>query len=203
VKQLKQLQLLTIKKKGTIMKKLSIEKVSAFVNRGYNMQKRAKKMCIALLSDTKDFPTNSIVFNLDEVDAPSYASGQFDDDVTDCSITKVYVENGVLKADLHAYYFGEDTNGVDLTDELNVDYIEILDYINTYRLEINKDKVHLMVQTPFGEVMLKQSQENKNYVDVFSGDNYDNYLGMFLGNLNDDVNVLSQNATSVFSDFND
>lgn len=70
-----------------------------------------------------------ITFDWENDDAPSLASTQFKDDITDAYITKLGYEDGTTYADLHAYYLSEDISGVDLADELDTDWLDILDHI--------------------------------------------------------------------------
>ena len=65
------------------------------------------------------------------MDAPSIASGSFDDDLTDAYITKIWIESGVVKVDLYAYYIADDRFGRELARELvgAEEYADILDYV--------------------------------------------------------------------------
>lgn len=62
-------------------------------------------------------------------DAPSIASTQFGDDLADCYVTKIWLDRGLVKVNLHAYYLGEDREGIDLNDECNVDWEDLLCYL--------------------------------------------------------------------------
>lgn len=68
----------------------------------------------------------AVEFDWDEGQAPSYCSGEFQDDVTDAYITKIWLQNGLIMVNLHAYYLGEDVENVDLNDDVNVDWEDIL-----------------------------------------------------------------------------
>ena len=61
-------------------------------------------------------------------DAPSIASINFDDDLADSYITKIWYD-GLVRVDLHAYYLGDDRENIDLGHECNVDWEEILSYL--------------------------------------------------------------------------
>lgn len=67
-----------------------------------------------------------VEFDRDEGNAPCYASGAFDDDLTDVYVTKIWYENGLVKVNLYAYYLGENRENVDLGHEYDPDWEEIL-----------------------------------------------------------------------------
>ena len=72
-----------------------------------------------------------ITFDWENSDAPSISSMNFDEDITDAYITKIWLDdgmNGIVKVNLHAYYLGEDKEDIDLNDEI-VEWDEILDYL--------------------------------------------------------------------------
>ena len=81
------------------------------------------------LGATKD---NPIIFDWENGDAPCVVSGDFDDDLTDCYITKLYLDGecGIF-ADLHAYYICNDREDVFLNDENNTDWSDIIDCLLT------------------------------------------------------------------------
>lgn len=73
---------------------------------------------------------NPIVFDMDFGDAPSTVSMQFQDDIADCYITKMWVgEDGEVYADLYAYYLSEDMYNVCLNDDSNTDWATIIEYL--------------------------------------------------------------------------
>lgn len=63
--------------------------------------------------------------------APSYASGQFGDDLNDSFITKIWLDNDTIMVNLYAYYLGEEKENIDLADECCVDWEDILDNLLT------------------------------------------------------------------------
>jgi len=73
----------------------------------------------------------AVEFDYDNGDAPSINVGCFDDDVTDAYITKIWADGGLVKANLHAYYLGDDREDIDLGDEClgASDWADILDYV--------------------------------------------------------------------------
>ena len=78
----------------------------------------------------------SVTFDWESCEAPSYASGKYAEDLTDVYyITKIYLDGDLIKADLHAYYLGDDLKDVDLCDEVDVDWVDILDNLKTYTME--------------------------------------------------------------------
>ncbi len=83
-----------------------------------------------LLEQQGNTAANPIEFNMDFGEAPSTASMQFQDDIADCYITKLWVgEDGQVYADLYAYYLSEDMYNVCLNDDSNTDWATIIDYL--------------------------------------------------------------------------
>lgn len=74
---------------------------------------------------TKDRPLEFDVF----VDAPSIVSTDFDDDVADCYISKLYIDGEDIFADLYAYYIGDDRTNIHLNKEYNTNWAEIITYL--------------------------------------------------------------------------
>ena len=99
--------------------------VNAFLDKFNEMKRDVKQLLMDCLIEIG----HPIEFDFDECDAPSISSGRFDDDLTDAYITKIWCNNGLVYVNLHAYYLGEDREGVDLSDEYDVDYADILLYI--------------------------------------------------------------------------
>ena len=93
-----------------------------------NMHKRGLEIVLALLKDQNITSENPLVFDWENGDAPSIVSDKFDDDVCDCYITKLYLDDNYIYADLHAYYLGEDTQ-VLLNNEHNVVWGDIMEYL--------------------------------------------------------------------------
>ena len=69
---------------------------------------------------------HAVEFDWENEGAPSLSSCQFDDDLTDACITKIWFEEGLIKVNLHAYYLGDDRENISLDDECDVDYADIL-----------------------------------------------------------------------------
>lgn len=74
---------------------------------------------------TKDRPLEFDVF----VDAPAIISTDFDDDVADCYISKLYIDGEDIFADLYAYYIGEDRTDIHLNKEYNTNWADIITYL--------------------------------------------------------------------------
>lgn len=62
---------------------------------------------------------------------PQMVSRNFDDDVTDCNITKIWVDDNNILVNLYAYYIADDRENIDLNDEVMTmdEYVDILDYV--------------------------------------------------------------------------
>ena len=86
---------------------------------------KAKKLVKEVLNELG----GSMEFDWEVRDTPSINSGVFEDDVTDCYITKIYLDHDLVMANLHAYYLNEDADGIDLADEVDTDWVDILDYL--------------------------------------------------------------------------
>lgn len=101
------------------------EDLQRFIERSREAQKIAKAYCIVVLQEIG----HPIDFDWDTSNAPSIDSTQFDDDVTDCYIERVWLDKGLIKVNLYAYYIGDRREGIDLADECNVDYVDLLSYL--------------------------------------------------------------------------
>ena len=101
------------------------EEFKQFIEDGYNVQRKARLEMCKLLNEH-----GPIEFDWEDCDAPSIASTQFEDDLADCYVGKLWAEGEYAYADLHAYYLGEDVENVDLVnDECNVDWLDLLDWV--------------------------------------------------------------------------
>ena len=107
------------------MDKKTKEKLLHFIERSRNAQKQAKDYCLAVLEEIG----HPVEYDWDTADAPSIDSTHFDDDVTDCYIEKVWLDRGLIKVNLYAYYLGDRREDIDLADECNADYVDLLDYL--------------------------------------------------------------------------
>lgn len=107
------------------MKKLTKEKLLLFIKRSRSAQKQAKEYCLKVLEEIG----HPVEFDWDTSDAPSIDSTHFSDDVCDCYIEKVWLDRGLIKVNLYAYYLGDRREEIDLADECNADYVDLLDYL--------------------------------------------------------------------------
>ena len=107
------------------MKTLTKEKLLLFIKRSRNAQKQAKEYCLKVLEEIG----HPVEFDWDTSDAPSIDSTHFSDDVCDCYIEKVCLDRGLIKVNLYAYYLGDRREEIDLADECNADYVDLLDYL--------------------------------------------------------------------------
>ena len=101
------------------------ENLQRFIERSREAQKIATAYCIVVLQEIG----HPIDFDWDTSNAPSIDSTQFDDDVTDCYIERVWLDKGLIKVNLYAYYIGDRREDIDLADECNVDYVDLLSYL--------------------------------------------------------------------------
>ncbi len=77
----------------------------------------------------------SIKFDWDGGCAPSLASVNFRDELSDAYITSIYVDGHWIYIDLHAYYLQEDVEDVLITEEPNADngvMLDIMSCITTF-----------------------------------------------------------------------
>lgn len=105
--------------------KLTKKNLQRFIKRGREYQQKAQTYCLAVL-ERIDHP---IDFDWDGADAPCLNSTHFGDDVADCYIEKAWLDGGLIKVNLYAYYIGERRYDIDLADECNADYLDLLDYL--------------------------------------------------------------------------
>ena len=101
-----------------------------YVNQVASMFKNGAAITSLILEQQGNTAANPIVFDMDCGDAPSTVSMQFQDDIADCYITKMWVgEDRKVYADLYAYYLAEDMENVCLNDDNNTDWATIIDYL--------------------------------------------------------------------------
>ncbi len=101
------------------------ENLQRFIERSRQAQVDAKNYCLAILEQIG----HPVEFDWESSDAPSIDSTHFDDDVTDCYVEKVWLDKGLIKVNLYAYYIGDRREDIDLADECNVDYVDLLSYL--------------------------------------------------------------------------
>lgn len=104
------------------------EQYKEFIKKSMKTQKtiqEASRFDVANILKEK----GKIEFNWEDGDAPSFASSLFKDDITDAYIASLSIDGDIIYADLHAYYLDDDICGVDLAEELDTDWLDILDHI--------------------------------------------------------------------------
>jgi len=105
------------------------QNIADLFNDYQSLKDKTKMMCIdALIQLGATSEDKAIVFDWDESgDAPSHVSTLFDDDICDCYISKIWLEdNQHIYVDLHAYYLQDDREHVFLADDGDADYMDIL-----------------------------------------------------------------------------
>ena len=101
-----------------------------YVAQAASMFQKGAAITSLLLEQQGNTAANPIVFDVDCGDAPSTVSMQFQDDIADCYITKMWVgEDKKVYADLYAYYIQEDMENVCLNDDGGTDWATIIDFL--------------------------------------------------------------------------
>ena len=100
-----------------------------YINIQRTMHERGLKIVRELLKEQNITKENPLIFDWEDGDAPSMISGDFDDDLCDCYITKIYLDGDYIYADLHAYYLQDDRYRVLLNNEHNVDWGDIMEFL--------------------------------------------------------------------------
>ena len=105
------------------MKKNEMNALIVTARETRNQIKNAIKECLTKIG-------KPVEFDWENNGAPSYASGAFDEDLTDAYITKIWLgKGGLILVNLYAYYLGDEREEVDLADECCVDWEDILEYL--------------------------------------------------------------------------
>lgn len=105
------------------------EKAQEYINLERTMHERGLEIVRELLKEQNITEDNALEFDWENGDAPSMVSDEFDDDVCDCYITKIYLDGDYIYADLHAYYLQEDVFRVLLNNTQNVCWGDIMEYL--------------------------------------------------------------------------
>ena len=119
------------------MSKVSKKEIERILNKISETRKQAQYLIADILRDLgATDKEHGVAFNdWADGDAPSYCSNVlFDHDVVDSFITKIWLDSGLIKVNIHAYYLGQDFEDIDLSDEVNPDYEDILSYL-LFRVE--------------------------------------------------------------------
>jgi len=104
---------------------MTTKEMLQLIEQSYKIQnaiKDAVKECLITIG-------HPVYFDWENSYAPSIASINFDEDLADSYISKIWYDNGLVMVDLHAYYIGEDRENIDLSRECNVNWEDILDYL--------------------------------------------------------------------------
>lgn len=109
-----------------------------------------------------------------------------------------FILTAVSRADLKSRGFDADNlsdeDMQDIADNMADDYIEYGGYWEGLEDEAEKmgaRKVHRILDTSFGEVMLQPKTDNgEEFLEVYQGDNFDEYVGEISASIDDDEDDL-------------
>lgn len=109
--------------------KTTTEKAQEYINLERTMHERGIEIVRELLKEQNITEDNALEFDWENGNAPCMVSDEFDDDVCDCYITKIYLDGDYIYADLHAYYLQEDVYRVLLNNAQNVCWGDIMEFL--------------------------------------------------------------------------
>ena len=112
-----------------MLEKTTIEKAQEYINIERTMHERGIEIVRELLKEQDITADNPLEFDWENGDAPCMVSDEFDDDVCDCYITKIYLDGDYIYADLHAYYLQGDVFRVLLNNAQNVCWGDIMEFL--------------------------------------------------------------------------
>lgn len=113
-----------------MLEKTTTEKAQEYINIERTMHERGIEIVRELLKEKNITADNALEFDWENGNAPCMVSDEFDDDVCDCYITKIYLDgDDYIYADLHAYYLQEDTYRVLLNNAQNVCWGDIMEFL--------------------------------------------------------------------------
>lgn len=112
-----------------MLEKTTTEKAQEYINIQRTMHERGLEIVRELLKEQNITKENPLIFNWEDGDAPSMISGDFEDDICDCYITRIYLDGDYIFADLHAYYLQDDLYNILLNNEHNVDWGDIMEFL--------------------------------------------------------------------------
>lgn len=112
-----------------MLEKTTTEKAQEYINIERTMHERGIEIVRELLKEQNITEDNALEFDWENSDAPCMVSDEFDDDVCDCYITKIYLDGDYIYADLHAYYLQEDVYRVLLNNAQNVCWGDIMEFL--------------------------------------------------------------------------
>lgn len=113
-----------------MLEKTTTEKAQEYINIERTMHERGIEIVRELLKEKNITTDNALEFDWENGNAPCMVSDEFDDDVCDCYITKIYLDgDDYIYADLHAYYLQEDVYRVLLNNAQNVCWGDIMEFL--------------------------------------------------------------------------
>ena len=112
-----------------MLEKTTTEKAQEYINIERTMHERGIEIVRELLKEQNITADNALEFDWENGDAPCMVSDEFDDDVCDCYITKIYLDGDYIYADLHAYYLQGDVYRVLLNNAQNVCWGDIMEFL--------------------------------------------------------------------------
>lgn len=112
-----------------MLEKTTTEKAQEYINIERTMHERGIEIVRELLKEQNITEENALEFDWENGDAPCMVSDEFDDDVCDCYITKIYLDGDYIYADLHAYYLQGDVYRVLLNNAQNVCWGDIMEFL--------------------------------------------------------------------------
>lgn len=112
-----------------MLEKTTTEKAQEYINIERTMHERGIEIVRELLKEQNITEDNALEFDWENGDAPCMVSDEFDDDVCDCYITKIYLDGDYIYADLHAYYLQGDVYRVLLNNSQNVCWGDIMEFL--------------------------------------------------------------------------
>lgn len=112
-----------------MLEKTTTEKAQEYINLERTMHERGIEIVRELLKEQNITEDNALEFDWENGNAPCMVSDEFDDDVCDCYITKIYLDGDYIYADLHAYYLQEDVYRVLLNNAQNVCWGDIMEFL--------------------------------------------------------------------------
>ena len=112
-----------------MLEKTTTEKAQEYINIERTMHERGIEIVRELLKEQNITEENALEFDWENGNAPCMVSDEFDDDVCDCYITKIYLDGDYIYADLHAYYLQGDVYRVLLNNAQNVCWGDIMEFL--------------------------------------------------------------------------
>ena len=112
-----------------MLEKTTTEKAQEYINIERTMHERGIEIVRELLKEQNITEDNALEFDWENGNAPCMVSDEFEDDVCDCYITKIYLDGDYIYADLHAYYLQEDVYRILLNNAQNVCWGDIMEFL--------------------------------------------------------------------------